>query len=639
MRAGGFIAVLLVAVTVGVAASWGTFRHAYVLHERAGVEWAALTLTDQAIAQTHQPQDADAAVYFSNAVIDKALKQLAGTTIGPVKSKLGDLVVTVQDAHLQPGLGVSGAVVDVKVASMQRNLAIDLRVEGDLSFRGIAAQSGDKATATAEFAVGVSKVEPRFSWGFLDIRGRNFLSEAISSGLMIALDRHLAVAVPFQDRIGFNTGFNNNTTIKAHDGTVSLNVSLPGKDIEQRFSFSAPVFLRSGIWLLAATSASGQAPVTPPTVPDLQPSELDSQVTTLRENIARATKSWDQESDFVLFLSGKALVEFVDKLKALPEANRTVTVRSTGATGHLEDNDTILVELPDSAKDINATMTIGEPSAEWTPEKGVALATDLRMNLHAHIKVEAKPVKMGTALQLEGSAGKHVSGTVELKNANVGGHSILSLGATMPCDTVTADVTTDGGLKVLGADVQLVKVGVRWTMSIPQTLGEQNLVMDDLPRRATLRSPKPDDRGITVSPQHKAIEYVVHVTDAKAIKNSYMVTAKLDMDSVDTAELPPEIIAQRQALTDSVKAAARTAAACPSVDPDMKVLFGGLEFGKNNEFVKIVTNAIHDILHGPGPSNDLRKAGETIAHDVVHGPGPNNDITGKNGWMRKRLGF
>lgn len=616
MRAGRLVAVLLIAVLGGVAAGWGTFRHAYVVRERAGVEWAALALTEQTVAQTHLPQDADAAVYFSNTVIDKALRQLAGTTVGPVKSKLGDLIVTVQDAHVQPGIGFSGAVVDVKVASMQRDLAVDLRVEGDLSFRGIATQAGDKATA--EFAVGVSQVEPRFSWGFLDIRGRNFLSEAITSGLMIALDNHLAVAVPFQDRIGFNTGFKSDTIVKAPDGTVSLNVSLPGKDLEQRFSFSAPVFLRSGVWLLAAASVSGQASVTPPTAPDLQPSELESRIAALREHIADATKKWEQESDFAFFLSGKALVGLVDKLKELPEANRTVTVRSTGATGHLVDNDTILLELPDSAKDINATMTIGGPSAVWTPGKGVAMATDLRMDLHAHIKVQAKPVKMGTALQLEGGAEKHVSGTLELDSKNIDGHSILSLGAKMPCDTVTADVTTDGGLEAAGVSVKLVKVGVRWTMPVPQTLGEPNLVMDDLPRRATLKSPKPDDRGITVTPQHKAIEYVVHVTDATAAQNGYLVTAKLDMKSVDTAELPPEIIAQRHALSDSVKAAARAAAACPSVDPDMKVLFGGIEFGKNNEFVKAIANAIHDITKGPGP---------------------NNDIAGRHGWLRSRLGI
>ncbi|HEV7701007.1 MAG TPA: hypothetical protein VGO43_12310, partial [Pyrinomonadaceae bacterium] len=381
MRAGRLLAGLLIAVLVAIVASWGTYRRDYVVHERAA-EWVALTLTDQTLAQTRQPQDADAAVFFSNAVIDKAFKQLAGTTIGPIKSKLGDLVVTVEDARVQPGLGLTGAIVDVKVASTLRNLAVNLKLEGDLSFRGIVPQADGKPTATAEFAVGVTKAEPQFNWGFLDIRGRNFLSEAISSGLMIALDNHLTVALPFEDRISFNTGFKSDTTIKAPDGTVALNMSLPGKVLEQRFSFSAPVFLRSGVWLLTATSTSGQGLVRPPAVPDLQPTDLESRIATLREHVSGGTKDWEQESDFVLLLSGKALVGFVGKLSELPEVNRTVVVHSTSVTGHLVDNETILLELPD-ATDINATMTVGPPSAVWTPAKGVALATDLRMNLHA----------------------------------------------------------------------------------------------------------------------------------------------------------------------------------------------------------------------------------------------------------------
>ncbi|RWL78691.1 MAG: hypothetical protein EOR69_26665 [Mesorhizobium sp.] len=633
MRVGRMLAGLVIVALIAIAASWATYRREFVVHERAAAEWAGLTLTDQALAQTQQPQDADAAVFFSNAVIDRALKQLAGTTISPIRSKLGDLVVTVEDARVHPDLGFMGAIITVKVASTQRSLAVNLKLEGDLSFRGIAPQADDKPTETAEFAVGVTKIEPQFNWGFLDIRGRNFLSEAISSGLMIALDNHLTVAVPFEDRLSLNTGFRSDTTIKAPDGTIGLSMSLPGKVLEQRFSFSAPVFLRTGVWLLAATSASGQGPVTPPAVPDLPLTELENQIATLEEHVSRVTKDWEQESDFVLFLSGKALVGFVGKLSALPEVNRTVVVHSTSVTGHLVDNETILLELTD-ATDLNAAMTIGPPSAVWTPAKGVALATDLRMDLHAKVHAHVKPVvNMGTVLGLEGRTGKHVAGTVELTNKNVDAHSVLWLGATMPCDTLTADVTTDGRLVMGPVKVDLVKVGVRWTMPVPPTLGEPNLVLDDLPRRAALGNPKPDDRGITVTPAHKAVEYAVHITDAKAVQTGYIVSAKLDVNSADTADLPSEIIAQRHALADKVKVATRVA--CPSVDPDLKVLFGGAEFGKNNEIVKAFTNMLHDLEHGPGPNNEIRKTLDNAAHDIVHGPGPNNEIRK----LAKRLGF
>ncbi|MCC8968347.1 hypothetical protein H8A95_40170 [Bradyrhizobium sp. Pear76] len=67
----------------------------------------------------------------------------------------------------------------------------------------------------------------------------------------------------------------------------------------------------------------------------------------------------------------------------------------------------------------------------------------------------------------------------------------------------------------------------------------------------------------------------------------------------------------------------------------MKVLFGGAEFGKNNEIVQAFTNALHDLEHGPGPNNEIRKTLDNAAHDIVHGPGPNNEIRK----LGKALGF
>lgn len=641
MRAGRLLLSMFVAVLIAIGASWITYKHDYVVHERAAAEWVALTLTDQALTKAQSPQNADAAVFLSNTVIDKALKHLAGTTIAPPVSKFGDLIITVEDARIQPSLGLTGAVIDVNVASAQRGITVKMQLEGNLALRGITPnpQPGGRSMATAEFAVSVMKAEPQLKWGFLDFTGRKFLSEAISSGLMIALDDHLTIAVPFGDRLSLNTGFSSDAIVPTPDGTVTLNTSLTGTVLEKRFSVSAPLFLRSGIWLLASTSPSGQAPVVPPSVPNLQPAELDSRIAALRDRVATASRALEQDSDFVLILKGNTLVSLVDQLKGLPEANRTVAVHSTGAKGHLVDNGTLLLELPD-AKDVNASMIIGSPSATWVPGKGVALAADLRMDLRTRVHAHVKPVvNAGTVLGLEGRAGKHVAGTLELTHKTINGHSVLLLGTTMPCDTLTADVTTDGRLVMGPIKVDLVKVGVRWTMPVPPSLGQPTLVLDDLPRRVALKIPKPDDQAITVTPAHKAIEYAIHVTNAKATQTGYIVTANLDMQPVDNVELPPEASAHRQALTDSVRAEARTTTACSSVDPDMKVLFGGVEFGKNNEIVKAFTNMLHDLQHGPGPNNDIVRHLNNVGNDIKHGPGDHNDVTGRHGWVRRTFGF
>ena len=647
MRAGRLLISLLVAALIAVGASWLTYKHDYVVHERAAAEWVGLALAKQAVASVQQPQNADAAMFLSNDVIGKALKQLVGTTITPPASKFGDLKVTVTDVRLQPSLGITSALIVVDVASVKHGATVKVEIEGNLAFRGITSrpQADGHSAATAEFSASIIKAEPHFTWGFLDLPGRRFLSEAISSGLMVALDNRLTVAVPFEDRLTFNTGFSSHSTVRVPDGTVTFHTSLQGKTLEQRFSFSSPLFLRSGVWLLATASPSGQGSVSPPPLPNVPVADLANHIAALRDQVSTATRELEQHSAFILLLKGSTLVSLVDQLKALPEANRTVVVQSTGVTGHLQNGD-LLVELP-GPNDVSARMLINQLSATWIPEKGVALGTDVNMNVAGKLHVHVKPVvNMGTVLGLEGSAGKHIAGTLELSNPTIDGHSVLLLGAKMPCDTVTADVTTDGRLVAGPAKIDLVKVGVRWTMPVPPALGQPNLVLDDLPRRVPIANPTSTDQEVTVRTAHKAVEYTVHVTNAQTTRTGYIIVANLDVQPVSSVDLPAGIVAQRQALAASVAATGRTATACPAVDPDMKVLVGGLEFGKNNEFVKAIMNAISDLTKGPGPSNDLvgqdgfvMRNGRNVVKDVIHGPGPNHDLVGRNGAVRRFLGL
>ncbi len=639
MRAGRLLFGLVVAVLIAVGASWATFKHDYVVHQREAVQWTALTLTKQTASRTPRPADADAALYLSNAAIDQALKQMVGTTIQPPAGAPGAFIVTVDNARVRRDLGLTGVALDVRVKSPQSGINFKMAVEGALGFRGIVVRRGDdeRTASTAEFGLTVLKAEPQFALGFMDIPGRHFLSEAVASGLMLALDNHLAVSIPFEDRIGFSTGFSRDSTITVPDGTVTLTTSLLGKNLEQRFAFSAPVILPSGVWLLATNTPAGQGSVLPPSVPAVTSSELSRQIATLQDQVAQAEKPYETHGDFVLLVKGSTLVGLVDQLKALPPANRTVNVQSTAATGHFVSDDTVLVELLDP-RDINAQMLIGPPTAEWLATKGVALATDLNMVLHSRIHVHVKPVRMGTPLGLEGGAQKHIAGTLELSNQMIGGRSVLLLGARMSCDTVTADVTTDGRLVVGPAKIDLIKVGLRWTMAVPPSLGQANVLLNDLPRRVAIESPHGRAQDVAVTFAHKAIEYSIHVTGASATQAGYAITANLDMRPVGSIDTPREVGAERQKFSDDIAAWQKSARACPAVDADMKVLFGGIEFGGNNEIVKFFRNALHDLTQGPGPNNEVVKALNNAGKDLTQGPGPNNDLVGRNGVVPQAVG-
>jgi hypothetical protein len=186
-----------------------------------------------------------------------------GTTIQPPAGTPGAFIVTVEDARVRRDIGLTGVALDLEVKSPQNGIEFKMAVEDVLGFRRIVARSGDdgRTSSTAEFGLTVLKAEPQFAWGFMDIPARRFLSEAVASGLMLALDDHLAVALPFEDRIGLNTGFSRDSTITTPDGTVTLKTSLQGKVLEQRFAFAAPVILPSGVWLLATNTPAGQGPV------------------------------------------------------------------------------------------------------------------------------------------------------------------------------------------------------------------------------------------------------------------------------------------------------------------------------------------------------------------------------------------
>jgi hypothetical protein len=55
-------------------------------------------------------------------------------------------------------------------------------------------------------------------------------------------------------------------------------------------------------------------------------------------------------------------------------------------------------------------------------------------------------------------------------------------------------------------------------------------------------------------------------------------------------------------------------------------------FGPNGEIMRVINQVLPQNLH---PNVIVGN----IAHDLQHGPGDTNDVTGRQGWLRQRLGF
>ncbi len=472
--------------------------------------------------------------------------------------------------------------------------------------------------------------------------------EAVASGVMLALDQHLAVEIPIENGLAFDTGYTNDSTVPTSAGSVTLNSSLPGQTVRQRFVLTMPLFVKSGVWLMATRSTPGEAVANAPTaVPDVPKADLAAKVAALRTQVGEAAKNLEQEHDLVLFVRGSALVGLADQIANLPIENRTVTIRPVATTGQLVSDGKSYVELTDPTSAV-AHLVMTKVGARWISNEGVALSIDLNMDLEAKIHAHANPLPVGggagTTVLLQRGAGKHVDGTFRLAREIAAGHPSLFLDVSMPCDSVTADVKTDGRIVIGPMKTDLIPIGLRWNVPVPQSIGQPKLLLDDLPRRFTLEAPRHLADGSTFRLLHDAVEYRVSVAGVEANRDGYLVSADLDTRPADGMTSSPDDDGQKAAIMRAIAAVKHPA--CPAVQTDMRVTVGDMEIGGNGEIVKAFRNILSDLLNGPGPSNDLvgpegavATAAKNAVKDMTQGPGHNNELLGGGGFVAKTFGW
>jgi hypothetical protein len=286
--------------------------------------------------------------------------------------------------------------------------------------------------------------------------------------------------------------------------------------------------------------------------------------------------------------------------------------------------------------------------ARWIPNEGVALSIDLNMDIEAKIHAHANPLPVGggagTTVLLEGGANKHVNGIFRLVRETTDGHPTLFLDASMPCDSVTANIKTDGRFVIGPMKTDLIPIGLRWNVLVPQSIGQPALLLDDLPRRFTLEAPRHLSDGSTFRLTHDAVEYRVSVAGVEANRDGFLVSADLDTRPSDGMISLPDVDGQKVAIMRAIAAIKHPA--CPDVQTDMRVTIGDMEIGGNGEIVKALRNILSDLQNGPGPSNDLvgsegfvAKTVGNAVKDVTQGPGHNNELFGGGGFMAKTFGW
>ena len=642
MRFGRYL--FAIALVFLVAFGWlkATEVHDIVVRDRQSATWTSLALMKDALDEGHVPARADAAVFVSKRVIQQAVDATVGGTV-TLKRPAGDLKLTVLRAQVLPEVGHMGVALEARVVDEGHDLGAEFALEGDLAFQGTSPAGRDGGLATARFAVSILRAEPKLSWGTFDLPGRRLVSEVASSGLMLALDGKLAVEVPFNDRVRIDTGLKSKTDAGTGAGSVTIEASMPGKVLERRFAMSTPILLKTGVWLVADASVTGQGATKAPTTPRPSADDLGAAVATLRASVAGAAAGLEQDRDLVLRVNGRAVVSLVDELRTLPVEKRTVSFRSVATNGQLASGDVGYVELtnPNAA---TAQVVVEVPKVEWVPGKGVSVTTSLDARLDASVKAQVKAIKTGTTFGLFGKASKTITGVAAVRGEVVNGHSVATVGVDMPCETVTVDLRTRNELVVGPLKTDVPSVGVRWTLPIPRSLGQLGTLVDDVPRRITLHASA--DGAVTVRLAHPGIEYATKAISVSTTDDGFEASADVVLVPVDDVDATPGQLAQLREVADGLAKVRAAADASCHQEQHMSVLVGDLEIGPNGEVWKRLVSIVKDLTEGPGPSNDLvgrdgfvaRKV-QDVANDLTHGPGEHNDITGKKGFVRKALGF
>ena len=129
-----------------------------------------------------------------------------------------------------------------------------------------------------------------------------------------------------------------------------------------------------------------------------------------------------------------------------------------------------------------------------------------------------------------------MSGGLKLEKQEVAGHSVVLVGLDLTCQSVDAELRTDGKLVAGSLHTDVPSVGLRWSIPIPRSLGDPNVIVDDIPRRISLLGSNTDKDAMPLKPEHPAAEFTTRVLTASAVQEGYLITANLNIQPTDNSQ-------------------------------------------------------------------------------------------------------
>lgn len=522
------------------------------------------------------PSEWDAAVYLPYKTANDTLGLFKGLTV-PVKAKgLEDLEIEVEQIVLSGGEGVATAAFQMAARKKGKADALLLKASGEAR-PGAFARNTDGA-GVVSFAINVSTVQPG-----AEFRGERFLSGdligSLSAGvineafgdaltLRIPLPVDLAVPLKSESELSFNT---------PAGGLVNVKVTTPDVTIPMGFESLATVFCPSGLWVCSdfKPAAASTAPVAP------------------RISEYEATGGTEAK----VLLSARMVEQIINDYSGKEDVLRTAKAEVTGHQGDLFEKRMEADGLGKGGLKIwlendagTGSLTV-KPRAAWNPGKGVVdIVCDYRASAEADLHVHVDPVVsggVGTSVGCRGSSGATVSGTLAVKVFAGPAGSAVGLAPEFAAgQALVAKASTNGKLKfdfLNGmASVNVPDIGVKVELPVPPDIVPFIPVLNSAPIRIPLPAAKEPAEA-------QPAPYVVAVAKDKpvATKDGFVVGFDISISQMNKADAN----AARKSVAEALDTARH-----PKLEiGKIALLVGDLEFGQNNELVRILATFVKTV--------------------------------------------
>lgn len=520
------------------------------------------------------PTEWDAATYLPYKVANDVLQLFKGTSV-PLKSeRLGEVEIEIEQITLKGGEGIATPSFQFAVHRKGAADALLLKASGEVS-PGVFAR-GEGGRGLVAFPMAVTSLEPG-----IEFRGARFLSgetigEITASVINHAFGEDLTLRIPLP--VDFNLPLKSESELSfktAADGQVNVKVTTPDVTISRSFDALNTVFCPSGLWVCADFARDASA---------------DSGVKPLLERYEA-----EGGADAKVLVKARMIERMLNEFGGLPEKQRTATVQVSDHHGDLFEkrmqadglgNGGIKIWLENDSG--HGSLTVA-PKATWNAIKGVLdIACEYRASAAADLHVHVDPLVsggVGTSVGCRGATGTTVHCSLGIKvlvNEAVSAVALIPEFALGQSLIVTASTNGKLKFKFLGemASIKVPNIGVKVEVGVPPDIVPMIPFLNNAPIRVPL--PRATGHAEPAPSADQPAPYLVVSAKEQPVTTQEGFVVGFDVNIVRL--LKADAATAQQKVQDALEATKRPKLEIGSIS----LLVEDLEFGKNNDLVKIL---------------------------------------------------